>query len=38
MAGIEYFLLIIAIGFFFKGKQIRRWSASYGLLKKNVPV
>jgi len=34
MVAIEYFLLIFAIGFALKGKQIRRWTASYGPLKR----
>lgn len=34
MVAIEYFLLVFAVGFFLKGKQIRRWTASYGPLKR----
>jgi predicted PurR-regulated permease PerM len=33
MVAIEYFLLVFAFVFYFKGKQIRRWTASYGPLK-----
>ncbi|RFU24129.1 hypothetical protein B7463_g12211, partial [Scytalidium lignicola] len=34
VVAIEYFLLLFAIGFYFKGKRIRRWTATYGPLKK----
>jgi hypothetical protein len=38
MVGIDYFLLIFAIGFYFKGKQVRRWTASYGPLKRQNAI
>ncbi|KAH8817481.1 major facilitator superfamily domain-containing protein [Xylogone sp. PMI_703] len=38
MVAIEYFLLLFAIGFYFKGKEIRRWTATYGPLKKQNAV
>ena len=33
MVAIEYFFIIFAFVFYFKGKQIRRWTATYGPLK-----
>ena len=33
MVAIEYFLVLFAFVFYFKGKQIRRWTATYGPLK-----
>ncbi|KAF9884529.1 hypothetical protein FE257_001474 [Aspergillus nanangensis] len=34
MAAIQYFFVLFAILFYAKGKQIRRWTATYGPLKK----
>jgi hypothetical protein len=38
MVAVEYFLILFAIIFFFKGKQIRRWTSTYGPLRKHKEV
>jgi len=37
MVGIQYFCLILAVLFFYKGKAIRGWTARFGPMK-NIDV
>ena len=37
MVAIQYFCLILAVLFFFKGKPIRAWTARFGPMK-NIDV